>query len=56
MPTEAGEVILKGKVSMEMLSGIGLQDIEVRLIPAKTAYELFLSGKRMDLNDLKLWE
>ncbi len=54
MPTEKDEIEDKGKVSMEMLSRLGLQDIQVRFIPAKQAYDIYLSGKKMDIAVLKL--
>ena len=34
---------------MEMLSNLGLQDIKIRLIPATMAYDLYLSGSKMDM-------
>lgn len=55
MPTEGTSIIDKGKVTMNMLSGLGLRDIKVRLIPAEIAYEYYLSGRKMDIDDLKLY-
>ena len=49
MPTENKEVELRGEVSMEMLSNLGLQDIRVRFIPATMAYEHYLSSRKMDI-------
>ncbi len=54
MPTEEDMVVNRGIVSMKMLSNIGLKDIEVRMIPARMAYTLYLSEKRMDINLLGL--
>lgn len=54
MPTDGSLIINKGKVKMEMLSDIGLQDIEIRLLPAKVMYEKFLSGRKLDAEVLKL--
>ena len=54
MPTEKEDVILKGEASMSILSGLGLKNIKVRLIPAVTAYECYLKGKKMDISSLKL--
>ena len=54
MPTEEEEVIDKGEVKMDILSGWGLQDIKVRFLPAKMAYECYLSGKKMKVEDLGL--
>ncbi len=55
MPTEGTAIIDKGKVSMNMLSGLGLRDIKVRLLPAEIAYEYYLSGRKMDIDALKLY-
>ena len=54
LPTENGEIEDRGEVSMEMLSSLGLQNIKVRLIPAKMAYDYYLSGRKMDIDLLRL--
>ena len=54
MPTENKEIGIRGEVSMEMLSNLGLQSIKVRLIPAAMAYEYYLSGRKMDIRLLEL--
>jgi DNA-binding Lrp family transcriptional regulator len=54
LPTENSEIEDKGEVRMEMLSNLGLQDIKTRLIPAKLAYDLYLSGRKMDIGTLNL--
>ncbi len=54
MPTENNQVENKGKVSMEMLSNLGLKDIEVRFLPATMAYEHYLSGRKIDISILAL--
>ena len=54
LPTENNEIEDKGEVRMEMLSNLGLQDIKGRLIPATMAYDLYLSGRKMDIADLEL--
>lgn len=54
MPTENVEVELRGEVSMEILSNLGLQNIKVRFIPATMAYDYYLSGRKMDISVLKL--
>ena len=54
MPTEEDAVINKGKVSLQMLDRLGLQQIEVRLLPAETAYRHYLEGTKMDISDLEL--
>jgi hypothetical protein len=54
IPTEKEEIIDKGYVSLEMLDKIGLQKIQIRMIPAKRAYDYYLKGKELDINELKL--
>ena len=54
MPTENSKVEHKGEVSLSILSGLELQDIKVRLIPAIMAYEHYLSGRKMVLSKLEL--
>ena len=54
MPTEESKIIKKGEVSLKMLESLGLQNIKVRLIPAKMAYEYYLTGRKMDLGLLEL--
>lgn len=54
MPTEENEVLDKGEVSMEMLKALGLQNIKVRFIPARMAYEHYLSGSKMNFELLNL--
>jgi hypothetical protein len=54
MPTEKNEIEDKGEVSMVMLSNLGLKSIKVRFIPAIMAYELYLTGRRMDILKLGL--
>lgn len=54
MPTEEDVVIDKGEVSMEMLSRLGLQNIEVRFLPASMAYKYYLSGRKLNIEVLEL--
>ncbi len=54
MPTEVDYVIDKGEASLEMLESLGLENIKVRLLPAALAYAHYLSGKKMDINELKI--
>ena len=54
MPTEEDKIIKKGEVSMKMLESLGLENIKVRLIPAKMAYEHYLSGRKMNIEMLEL--
>lgn len=54
LPTEGEEVVDKKNVHMDMFSLLGLQDVEVRFLPAKVAYEHYLTGKHLDIGLLKL--
>ena len=54
LPTEDDAVLDKEEVSLQMLSKIGLQSIKVRFLPAKMAYENYLSGRKLDIALLKL--
>lgn len=54
MPTEASETIDKEEVYMEMFRNLGLQNIKVLFIPTEKAYEYYLSGRKMKIDDLNL--
>ena len=54
MPTAKTAIQNMGTVSMKMFADLGLQNIEVRYIPATDAYDYFLTGKLMNINELKL--
>ena len=54
MPTENDDIEDCGEVSMNILSALGLENIKVRLLPAKLAYELYISGDKMDIGLLGL--
>ena len=54
MPTDGGTVVGKGEVSMNMFKELGLQNIKVRLLPARLAYQHYLEGGKMDINKLDL--
>lgn len=53
-PTASEEVINKGTVSLKMLNNIGLQDIQVRLLPAKEMYQHYIDNTKIDIGRLKL--
>lgn len=52
LPTEKTEIVNKGDVVLDMLSGLGLESIKVRLVPASLAYEYYLSGRRMGIEEI----
>ena len=54
MPTENQAVEVRGEVSMRMFHELGLQNIQVRFLPAAMAYEYYLSGRKMEIGILKL--
>lgn len=54
LPTEVNYVVDKGEASLEMLGNLGLENIKVRLLPAKLAYEYYLSGRKMNMVDLNV--
>lgn len=54
MPTEKDEIIKKGTVKMPMLEAIGLENIQIRQIPAKLLYECYLTRSKMDIRLLEL--
>ena len=54
MPTEKDDIVVKGVASMDMLSALGLEDIQIRQVPAKELYACYLSRRRMPIERLKL--
>lgn len=54
MPVQGEIIVNKGIVNMQILSDLGLQDIQIRLLPAKLMYDRYLSRKRIDIRVLKL--
>lgn len=54
MPTENDEIVIKGTARMDMLSALGLEDIQIRQIPAGMLFAHYLGGKRISIDSLKL--
>lgn len=54
MPTNGNDVVVKGTVSLAMLSSLGLQDIQIRLLPAQTMYKHYIENTKMDISILQL--
>ena len=54
LPTENSEVEEFGSVSMEMLTTLGLEKIQVRLLPAEVIYGKYLKKTKFDINLLNL--
>lgn len=54
MPTEKNEIIDKGTAKMEMLEVLGLENIQIRLMPAAIMYEYYLTQRKIDVALLNL--
>ena len=54
MPTASAEIIEKGTASLAMLSNLGLQDIQVRLLPAEMMYRHYIENTKIDIQSLNL--
>ena len=54
MPTEKNEIIKKGTVRMPMLEALGLENIQIRLIPATLLYDHYLTQRKIDMVLLEL--
>ena len=54
MPTEGKEIVSKGKAKMDMFSDLGLEDIQIRLIPADMLFDCYLNHKTIEIDKLEL--
>ena len=54
MPTEKNKIIKKGTAKMPMLEALGLENIQIRQIPARILYDCYLQQRKMDIGLLKL--
>lgn len=54
MPTDKNEIIKKGMARMPMLEALGLENIQIRLIPARMLYEHYLAQSKIDIELLGL--
>ena len=54
MPTEKNEIIKKGTARMPMLEALGLENIQIRLIPAGMLYDHYLTQTKIDIGRLEL--
>ena len=54
MPTEKNEIVKKGTARMPMLEALGLENIQIRLIPAAMLYEHYLTQSKIDIELLDL--
>ena len=54
MPTEKDEVVDLGYARMPMLEGLNLENISIRLMPARFMYHCYLDNKRLTFKDALL--
>ena len=54
IPVTGGFIIEKGYVEMEMLNNLGLEAIEIRLLPTSMMYDYYLKNKKIDIDLLRL--
>lgn len=54
IPTASSDVIEKGVVSLGMLQNLGLQNIQIRLLPASTMYKHYIDNTKFNLQSLNL--
>ena len=54
MPTEENKIINKGYVKLEMLEQLGLENIQIRLLPAHQIFEYYITRKKWDIKKLEL--
>lgn len=54
MPTEMNEVLDLGYARIEMLEALGLENIAIRLMPAKDMYHCYLESKKKTFKDALL--
>lgn len=54
MPTEEDYIVKKGVAKMKMLESLDLENIQIRLLPAKMLYEFYLNQKKIDISLLEL--
>lgn len=54
MPTEKDEIIKKGTARMPMLEALGLENIQIRQLPAAMMNEYYLTQRKMDIRLLDL--
>lgn len=54
MPTEKNEIVIKGSVRLAMLEALGLENIQIRQLPAHRIYECYLKRKKISVEELTL--
>ena len=54
MPTEQDSIIKKGTARLNMLEQLNLQNIQIRLLPAKKMFRYYLAKQKMNIAELQL--
>lgn len=54
LPTEKPKIIVKGTAKLDILTQLGLEDIQIRLVPAEMLFRYYLGRKRIPVEKLKL--
>jgi len=54
MPIQSNAIVEKGVAKMNIFTSLGLQDIQIRQLPAKTMYDYYLRRRTMDVSALTL--
>ena len=54
MPTASADIVPIGTAALAMLSNLGLQDIQVRLLPAELMYRHYIENTKLDIKSLNL--
>ena len=54
MPTQNLGIVKLGFAYMNILDALGLQQIQIRLLPAAKMYDLYLTHRTMDVKELEL--
>ena len=54
LPTEEVNIVDKGTAVLPMLQSLGLQDIQLRLLPSNIMYKHYVSNTKLDIKDLML--
>lgn len=53
-PAENNQIISNGYIELEMLHNLGLENIQIRLLPATEVYKYYLQNKKMKIDYLNL--
>lgn len=54
MPTEGDEIVDKGVARLPMMESMGLENIQIRFIPAERLFKNYLNGTQISIEELQL--